>query len=58
MNIVRLPRRTFLRSAAGVLALPWLDSLCCADADVTSSPQRFAFIYTPNGYNQSRFSPR
>ncbi|MDA1054914.1 MAG: DUF1552 domain-containing protein [Planctomycetota bacterium] len=50
-------RRHFLRGAAGLLALPWLESLSRADATVTSSPKRFAFIYTPNGYNQATFLP-
>jgi len=51
-------RRTFLRSAAGVLALPWLESLCRADVIADSLPKRFAFIYTPNGYNQHTFLPK
>lgn len=58
MNIVKYDRRTFLRSAAGVLALPWLESLCRADGKSGSSPKRFAFIYTPNGYNQQTFLPQ
>ena len=58
MNIVRLPRRRFLRSATGLLALPWLESLCRADGSPVSPPNRFAFIYTPNGYNQETFLPQ
>ena len=50
-------RSHFLRSATGVFRLPWLESLCRADASVTAPPQRFAFIYTPNGYNQQTFLP-
>ena len=53
-----LPRRRFLRSAAGgVLALPWLDSLAAGSDTNAALPQRFAFIYTPNGYNQQTFLP-
>jgi hypothetical protein len=52
------PRRKFLRSAAGgMLALPWLDSLAAQGSEHTKPPQRFAFIYTPNGYNQETFLP-
>lgn len=58
MNIVRLPRRRFLRSATGLLALPWFESLCRADGSPVSPPNRFAFIYTPNGYNQETFLPQ
>jgi hypothetical protein len=50
-------RRHFLRSATGVLALPWLESLCRADVTAGSPPKRFAFMYTPNGYNQQTFLP-
>ena len=53
-----LPRRRFLRSAVGgVLALPWLDSLAAGSDTNAALPQRFAFIYTPNGYNQQTFLP-
>ncbi len=58
MNITRYHRRTFLCSAAGVLALPWLESLCRAGGKIGSPPKRFAFIYTPNGYNQATFLPQ
>jgi hypothetical protein len=58
MTIVRSHRRAFLRSAAGWLALPWLESLCRAEQKADSPPRRFAFIYTPNGYNQETFLPR
>lgn len=54
-----LLRRHFLRSSAGgLLALPWLESLARGAESGTSSPQRFAFIYTPNGYNQNTFLPQ
>ena len=54
-----LPRRHFLRTAfGGVIALPWLESLAwSADAN-SNAPTRFAFIYTPNGYNQATFLPK
>jgi hypothetical protein len=54
-----LPRRHFLRSAAGVwFALPWLESLARGAESSTWLPQRYAFIYTPNGYNQDTFLPQ
>jgi hypothetical protein len=54
-----MQRRHFLRSAAGGLfALPWLESLSRGAEASTSLPQRFAFIYTPNGYNQDTFLPQ
>ncbi len=54
-----LPRRHFLRSAAGgVLALPWLESLAKGMESNETLPQRYAFIYTPNGYNQATFLPK
>ncbi len=54
-----LPRRHFLRSAAGgLLALPWLESLAHGADTNRALPQRFAFIYTPNGYNQASFLPQ
>ncbi len=53
-----VPRRHLLRSAAGgVLALPWLESLARGSESGTELPQRYAFIYTPNGYNQETFLP-
>src|SRR6478735_6635985 len=54
-------RRTFLRGLGVSLALPWLEGMAprtrAAAADV-KVPQRFAFIYTPNGYNQQTFVPK
>ncbi len=54
-------RRHFLRATGVSLALPFLPSLGWrAFAQATApakSPPRFAFIYTPNGYNQKTFVP-
>lgn len=53
------PRRHFLRSTAGgILALPWLESLARDSGLNATPPQRYAFIYTPNGYNQETFLPK
>ncbi len=55
-----LPRRTFLRGLGVTLALPWLDAMTPRGlAKATPKPrQRFAFIYTPNGYYQPAFLPK
>lgn len=53
-------RRQFLRAAGVTLALPFLPSLnwrAFGQAAVKPSPQRFAFIYTPNGYHQKTLLP-
>ena len=56
-----LSRRSFLRSASVTLALPFLPSLAWRafgqSAGAAVPPRRFAFIYTPNGYNQKTFIP-
>lgn len=52
-------RRHFLRTTVGgLIALPWLESLARGASVVESQPKRFAFIYTPNGYNQETFLPK
>jgi hypothetical protein len=48
-------RRHFLRAAGVTMGLPFFESLAKAAAP---APQRFAFIYTPNGYNQASFLPK
>ncbi|HCN77816.1 MAG TPA: hypothetical protein DIT13_11560, partial [Verrucomicrobiales bacterium] len=49
-------RRHFLRSTGITLGLPLFESL--AKAAPAASPRRFAFIYTPNGYLQSKLLPQ
>ena len=44
-------RRHFLRAAGVALGLPHFESLAKA---APTAPQRFAFIYTPNGYWRRR----
>ncbi len=52
-----IDRRRFLRTATGsFFAIPFLESLS-RGANVSADPMRFAFIYTPNGYNQHTFLP-
>lgn len=51
-------RRQFLRGAGAAVALPLLASLPCeAKLNTSAPPRRFAFIYTPNGYQQETFQP-
>jgi hypothetical protein len=52
---VCVTRRHFLRAAGVTFGLPFLESLSKA---ASAAPQRFAFIYTPNGYNQASFLPK
>ncbi len=51
-----ITRRHFLRAAGVTLGLPFMESL--AKAAPAPAPRRFAFIYTPNGYNQAAFMPK
>src|SRR5215813_14825169 len=44
-----IPRRTFLRGAGATLALPMLDAMTPAFADIAPRPTRMAFMQTPNG---------
>jgi len=46
---ISIPRRTFLRGAGAVLALPMLDAMTPAFADMGTRPIRMAFMQTPNG---------
>ena len=48
-------RRHFLRSAGVTLGLPFFESL--AKAAPAATPRRYAFIYTPNGYLQTKLLP-
>jgi len=57
-----LSRRSFLRTASVTIGLPFLPSLSWRafakePAPGKGIPQRFGFIYTPNGYNQATFVP-
>jgi hypothetical protein len=55
-----LPRRSFLRGAAGTLiGLPWLEAMTASPARGASPgpmpPSRFVVFYTPNGHPLSAF---
>src|ERR1043165_7708223 len=58
-----LPRRTFLRGAGTVLALPLLDAMVpalTAVADTPASParlRRLGFVYMPMGCDVTRWTP-
>src|SRR5262245_12390830 len=57
-----LPRRTFLRGAGAVLALPLLDAMIpamTAEAATPASPdrlRRLGFVYMPMGCDMSRWA--
>lgn len=57
-----IPRRTFLRGAGVMLALPLLDSMIPAFAssvnDSDIAPMRISFVYGPNGRIMDRWTPR
>lgn len=49
-------RRHFLRASGIAIGLPFFESL--AQTSHSTPPKRFAFIYTPNGYNQAAYVPK
>jgi len=55
-----ISRRHFLRGVGAAVAVPtflsWRSGRAAAAAS-TARPRRFAFLYTPNGYNQATFVP-
>src|SRR5215510_9726861 len=56
-----IPRRTFLRSARGALALPLLDAMIPAATSWAATPakpvKRLGFVFIPMGCDQSRWTP-
>src|SRR5690606_2994607 len=55
-----LPRRTFLRGAGAVVALPFLESMVpamTAHAQSAASPLRFGAVYLPNGCPMDYWMP-
>lgn len=58
-----ISRRSFLRGAGAVMALPMLDAMCpalawaAADAPATA-PVRLLFIFVPNGVHQPTWHPK
>src|SRR5262252_4636978 len=52
-----IPRRTFLRGASAVLALPVLDAMTPALAAETKRPIRMSFIEVPNGIMMDKWTP-
>ncbi len=53
-----LPRRTFLRGAGAVVALPLLDAMVPALTAAASPLSRAAFFYAPNGMYPPNFHPQ
>jgi hypothetical protein len=60
----RLSRRTFLRGASALIALPVLDAMTPALARVTAGPRapaqplRSVFLYAPNGQKMDAWTPK
>ena len=56
-----LPRRTFLRGAGAILALPLLDAMIPAATALAQTParrvRRFGAVYSPNGMIMSQWTP-
>jgi len=52
-----LDRRTFLRGAGVVVALPFLDAMTPALSAAPTTPRRLGFVYTPNGMWPPNFHP-
>jgi len=48
-----LSRRTLLRGAGAVFALPFLEAMLPARASTLAAPRRVAWIYVPNGVHMS-----
>jgi hypothetical protein len=62
MSKPRLTRRTVLRGAGAMLALPWLEGMQSAFAQDTGAasadrPIRMAALFYPNGCRQDRWTP-
>lgn len=59
-----LARRTFLRGAGAVMALPLLDAMVPAMTTLANSPaspsklRRLGFVYMPMGCDESRWTPK
>jgi hypothetical protein len=52
-----LDRRSFLRAAGAVLALPMLDAMTPAFASTIKATPRISFLYIPNGVNPHTWTP-
>jgi hypothetical protein len=57
-----LPRRTFLRSVAGTMALPLLEAMIPAATALAKTPaqpvRRLGFVFMPMGCDLTRWTPR
>jgi len=53
----QLARRTFLRGAGATVALPLLDAMVPAFAQLPQQPTRLGFIYFPHGAIMDRWTP-
>jgi hypothetical protein len=53
-----LARRTFLRGASVVVALPFLDAMAPALSAAPAAPKRLGFVYFPNGAIMDNWIPK
>lgn len=57
---MRIDRRTLLRGAGTLMALPWLDAMVPTSAlaqSVKKTPVRMGFLFVPNGVNMEYWKP-
>jgi hypothetical protein len=52
-----LDRRSFLRGAGAMVALPWLDAMQPARARSAPPPRRVLFVFAPNGKKMDEWTP-
>ena len=52
-----LDRRTFLRGAGALVALPWLDAMQPARGALAPAPRRALFVFAPNGKKMDEWTP-
>ena len=55
---IALSRRTFLRGAGGLLALPVLDAMTPAFAAPAAAARRLVFVFAPNGKHMPDWTPK
>jgi hypothetical protein len=54
---VALDRRTFLRGASAMVAVPWLDAMQPALGRLPAPPRRAMFVFAPNGQKMDDWTP-
>src|SRR5262245_1224580 len=61
MKDLRVSRRTVLKGAGAMVALPWLEAMMprtlFGAATPAAAPRRMAFLYVPNGIDMANWTP-